>query len=127
MSTQISNANIPRLSPHHTPSRTPQRTHSPRPMGFVSPISDTNIQHEQHLKDKNLLQSAVHYLKNAVTLEPTADEKERERHISDHKHVNDHGGPAAEAQFWEKHRKGSAQGKGKERSAHVSPERHGKQ
>jgi hypothetical protein len=55
--------------------------------------------------DHNPLHKAAHYLKNAVTLESKADEKRRESDIADHAHVNDHGGPRAEAEFWEKHRK----------------------
>lgn len=96
-------------------------------MGFVSPISDTNVKdpneksayalcisvpHQTHptYAGHNPLHQAAHYLKNAVTLESKDDEKRRESIISDHKHVNDHGGRQAEAEFWEKHQKGGAHG-----------------
>jgi hypothetical protein len=58
----------------------------------------------------NPLKQAAHYLKNAVTLESKEDEKERERHISDHAHVNDHGGRRASQDFWEHHGKHGKQG-----------------
>ncbi|OAK97686.1 hypothetical protein IQ06DRAFT_36159 [Phaeosphaeriaceae sp. SRC1lsM3a] len=103
------------------------RSNSPRPMGFVSPISDTNVKdpnekstyfrsprsltnHHSTVIDHKPLQKAAHYLKNAVTLEPKENEKRRESIISEHKHVNDHGGPQAEAEFWEKHQKGGQHG-----------------
>jgi hypothetical protein len=40
-----------------------------------------------------------------VTLESKSDEKRRESIISNHAHVNDHGGREAEAEFWAKHSK----------------------
>lgn len=89
---------------------TPQRTNSPRPMGFVSPISDTNVKTPDHEKSHNPLHQAAQYLKNAVTLESTEDEKRRESIISNHKHINDHGGREAEKEFWEKHQKGGQHG-----------------
>jgi hypothetical protein len=58
----------------------------------------------------NPLHHVAHYLKNAVTLESKADERRRESVIADHAHVNDHGGRQAEAEFWDKHGKGSAHG-----------------
>ncbi|KAH7391057.1 hypothetical protein DE146DRAFT_153072 [Phaeosphaeria sp. MPI-PUGE-AT-0046c] len=85
------------------------RSNSPRPMGFVSPISDTNIK-DPNGKSHSPLQQAAHYLKNAVTLESKHDEERRESIISDHKHVNDHGGRQAEAEFWDKHQKGGQHG-----------------
>jgi hypothetical protein len=45
-----------------------------------------------------------------VTLEPSSDEKQREEHIADHAHVNDHGGRLAEAEFWDKYGKGGQHG-----------------
>jgi hypothetical protein len=60
--------------------------------------------------DHNPLHHAAHYLKNAVTLETSSDEKRRESAVADHAHVNDHGGRQAEDEFWEKHRKGGGVG-----------------
>jgi hypothetical protein len=58
--------------------------------------------------DHNPLHAAAHYLKNAVTLESKSDEKRRESAIADPAHVNNHGGKAAEVDFWDKHGKGQA-------------------
>jgi hypothetical protein len=69
--------------------------------------------------DHNPLHHATHYLKNAVTIESTADEKRRESVIADHAHVNDHGGKKAEAEFWEKHQKKGTHGHGAAEHAHV--------
>ncbi|KAH5029838.1 hypothetical protein HBI75_124580 [Parastagonospora nodorum] len=88
--------------------------HNPRPVAFVSPISDTDVKDKKNKKDHNPIHQAAHYLKNAVTLESKSDEKRRESAIADPAHVNDHGGKAAEAEFWDKHGKG---GMGRE---HVS-------
>jgi hypothetical protein len=60
------------------------------------------------LTDHNPLHQAAHYLKNAVTLESKSDEKRRESAIADPVHVNNHGGKAAEQDFWGKHGKGHA-------------------
>ncbi|KAH7080180.1 hypothetical protein BKA63DRAFT_237419 [Paraphoma chrysanthemicola] len=90
-----------------------EREHSPRPMGFVSAISDTNVkddeaseQREKH-KVHDPLHNVAHYLRNAVTLEPKHDEERRESAITEHEHRNDHGGKEAERHFWESHRKHS--------------------
>ncbi|KAF2033164.1 hypothetical protein EK21DRAFT_109298 [Setomelanomma holmii] len=88
-----------------------QREQSPRPMGFVSAMSDTNVKddetHEQNEKHKghNPWPNVTHYLKKAMTLEPEKDEETREGVISEREHRNDHGGKDAEARFWELHRR----------------------
>ncbi|KAH8728270.1 hypothetical protein GQ44DRAFT_724282 [Phaeosphaeriaceae sp. PMI808] len=76
---------------------------NPRPMGFVSAMSDTNV----HTLKNNMPQKA-HYLKKAVTLESKADEKFREQILSERVHQNDHGGKQREAEFWERHTKSNA-------------------
>lgn len=104
------------------------RTHSPRPIGSVSAISDTNVHNQDHPRgksrfqhshspplthpDHNPLHHALHSLKNSFTLESSSDETRRESLSSDHAHVNDHGGKEAEKQFWEKHRTHDEVGKG---------------